>query len=66
MPKMNRDEYREVAHRYNRIPKKLDVSSAKAIRANVKGKTLDQLAAEHGVHRNTIHSIWQGRTWGHV
>lgn len=63
---MTRDEYREVAHRYNRIPKKLDACAAKAIRQNVKGKTLDQLAAEHGVHRNTIHSIWQGRTWGHV
>lgn len=66
MPKMNRDEYREVAHRYNRIPKKLDASSVKAIRANVKGKTLDQLAADYGVHRNTVHSIRSGHTWSHV
>ena len=66
MPKMSRDKYREVAHQFNRIPKKLDASSAKAIRANVKGKTLDQLASEYGVHRNTVHSIRSGHTWSHV
>lgn len=66
MPKMNRDEYREVAHRYNRIPKKLNAQQAQAIRKNVKGKTLDQLAAEYGVHRNTVHGIRSGHTWSHV
>lgn len=63
---MTRDEYREVAQLYNRIPKKLNAQQAQAIRKNVKGQTLVQLAAEYGVHRNTVHRIWQGITWSHV
>lgn len=66
MQRMNRDEYREVAYRYNRTPKKLDACQALAIRKNIKGQTLDQLAAEYGVHRNTVHRIRQGVTWGGV
>ena len=66
MQRMTRDEYRQVAHRFNRIPKKLTAQQAVAIRKNVKGQTLDQLAAEYGVHRNTVHSIRSGHTWSHV
>ncbi len=48
---------------YNSNAKKLTSDQAIAIRKNPNGKTLDQLAAEFGVHRNTIHRIWQRKTW---
>ena len=66
MQRMTRDEYRESAYIYNRKPQKLDACKVLAIRKNVKGQTLDQLATEYGVHRNTIHRVIQGVTWGGV
>lgn len=64
--RMTRDEYREVAHRFNRIPKKLTREAAAVIRKNVNGKTAKQQASEHGVHINTIYSVRNGYTWGDV
>jgi DNA-binding transcriptional regulator YiaG len=66
MQRMNREEYRQVAHRFNQIPKKLDAESAKAIRTNRKGLTDKQQAELYGVHKNTIYSIRKGLTWGSV
>jgi hypothetical protein len=51
---------------YNVNAKKLTSGQVHVIRANVKGKTLDQLAKSYGVHRNTIHRIWQRKTWSNV
>lgn len=64
--RMSRDKYREVAHQFNHIPKKLNAESAKAIRKNVQGLTDKQQAEMYGVHKNTIYSIRKGLTWGNV
>ena len=63
---MTRDEYREVASQFNRIPKKLNAETAKAIRTNRQGMTDKQQAELYGVHKNTIYSIRKGLTWGDV
>ena len=55
------------AKRGNDLPRtKLTPEKVKEIRANRYGKTAQQLADEHGVHKNTIDKIRNFETWAHV
>ena len=68
---MTRAEYlchaRLQAKRGSELPHaKLDAEKVKAIRANPKGKTMKQFAAEYEVHFRTIEKCHYFETWAHV
>ena len=69
---MTRHEYlasgaRLTSKRGNDLPQaKLDTGKVRYIRANPKGRTLKQLAAELGVHHRTIQKVHYRETWVHV
>ena len=69
---MTRFEYqlwgaRAMAKRGNDLPHaRLDPEKVRAIRANVRGLTAQQLADVYGVHIRTIDKVRVRETWAHV
>lgn len=69
---MTRDDYNlwgkiSTARRGTKLTQaKLTPEKVRAIRANVRGRTLKQLADDFGVHHRTIQKVRYGDSWGHV